>query len=324
MTDTTEETPEKMVSTAEFAKLVVPLTDAIAELVGSARADRPEDAAPTADSMAMAELANQLKFPDDKEGVVDVALTLAAQLAYVGEDHILAARTLLLARSEAFVYSVPVLGRASIEAFANAFHLSDPHISNRLRAGRTMNELISSGKALDKLPDEIERPEARAAHRRAQAESMGLTRMKDKQGKNTGWFEEHHPSYTQLVADLFRTEDLGSTLYNLWSAVTHGSSWGLSQSFGEPVDHPSGFGLRAPVVQSLQTVKTTCMSLIDAHHETVGQLEAWTGWGFPTYKASFAERIARLNGVSEEVSHEEKADAIDVSRPSDLLWFRRQ
>ena len=260
------------VSNEEFAERAKPLSDALASVVIEARGDRADLNIQGANSPAMADYAAQPMFPDSEEGAIDVVRTLSGLGLLAAEDHILAARTLIDQTTETFVWSVPVLGRAALESLGQVGHLTELRISTTLRAGRAMNELIYSAQNIRRLPQPLQTQGSDPAHRDVQALSMGLTRVVTRKGKPTEWFEERRPSNTELVAGLFPDGHLGATIYNYWSAVAHASSWGLTQTLGEPSDHPSGFGFVAPIVSSLHTLLNTALLLVLAHLEAMEHL----------------------------------------------------
>lgn len=311
--------PEGYMSGEDFARHVHPLTEVLRALVVAARGDRPDDGAPAAASAAMRELGSQRKFPSGKEGVVDVALTLTSQRVYAGEDHMLAVCSLLDVESESFVWSLPVLGRAALEAFGGAAHLSEPGIAERLRAGRVVNELIASAEALDNLHAEVASPTKRVAERRAQATAMGLTPAEGAGGRQK-WFEEARPGYRRLVRALFEPERLGDAVYNAWSAVAHSSSWGLSQNLGELESLPLGAGVRAPVVLSFRDVLIVGLAMILGHRRAIEHQRAWKGWPFANYERCFQASRSTIQGLTGDTSLNNEVGEAQPLGMVDILW----
>ena len=282
-------TPEGALTPREFRTHVEPVAAALRKVVRAARTERPDSFLPDASSPAMREMADQLMFHGSDEGVIDVSQALTSQRLKAGEDHVLAVCDLWLVDNETYVWSVPVLGRAALEAFALVFHLCDPNVARTVRAGRTMNELIYRAQAVDQLPRDMKRPSNRVDFRIDQADSMGLQRQMTTKGKLTPWFEEVRPSYRAAVKALFGDEDLGDALYNFWSAVAHGSSWGLSETLGEVEHDASAAAFRAPIVLSIETVMTTAAVLALGHRRVVERLAQWSGWSTETHGTRYDE-----------------------------------
>jgi hypothetical protein len=256
----------------------------------------------------MREWAAQLMFPASDEGVIDVARTLTSLRLLAGEDHVLGVCALMKDPAAEYVWSVPVLGRAALEAFGQVRHLTEMRISMRLRAGRVMNELIDSAQNIRRLPEEARSDSPPQDLRDGQAEAMGLTRVLNRKGKPTEWFEERRPTNTELVARLFDDGDIGAAIYNFWSGVAHASSWGLAQTLGEAEDHPSGFGHQAPIVSSTRTLTTTSLLLVLAHLEAMEHYMGWNGWPAPRYQAALECHRQLLDGFVKSEMPDDDSD----------------
>jgi hypothetical protein len=289
---------ERTATPEEFAELLRPTVDALLAVTEAARRDRADRSAPAANSRAMAEIAEQNLFPGSDEAPVDVARTLASLSLHAGQDHIRAMCTLLVSGAEAFAWSVPVLVRASLEAFAQCRHLSQCDISSRLRAGRTLNELIESSRNVYNLPEETHPAAGDPARRSKQAEALGLQRVTDKRGNSTRWFEELRPKKAELVASLMGENDLGFTLYSYLSAIAHSASWGLTETMGPIEPHPTGVGHRAPIVVTLDFVRTLAGIVTFAHHEAFSHFMTFNGWPTIAYDAA-QPQVAWLVGLDD-------------------------
>lgn len=263
--------------------MVRPTVDALIEVIDSARTDRENRNLPNADSPAMAEWSIQTRFADSDEGPVDVARTMSSLTLFAGEDHLRAMCTLLREPNESFAWSVPVMVRAALEAFAQSRHLSEGGIGLLLRSARTMNELIDSARNIHRLPPAALQPNSDPHLRRKQALALGLTPFVTKKQKSTPWFEEERPNVTTLVSRLMGDNELGATIYNYLSAVAHSSPWGLTETMGDVESHPSGIGHQAPIIVNLDFVRTIAGTAVLAHGEAFDQFMRWNGWSTESY-----------------------------------------
>ena len=269
---------------------MVPIAGAVNELLDAAQADRNDRQEPTAGSEAMEDVSQQdrFAFPDtttedgSNEGVIDVGRAMASLNLSVGEDHTRAFASMILDTERTFVWSLPVLGRAAVEAFGSARHLAERGIGTRRRAGRVVNEMIYSAANVDRLPSEARGQEKRMKNRVDQALAMGLKKMPSTRNKPPS-FEEQRPGLAEIVSRLYAPDRLGKVVYNYWSAVSHATQWGLYQSFGEPVDEGPLGALKAPVVLTVDAVWTIALLLVLAHLETLEHYMQWNGWDAPTY-----------------------------------------
>lgn len=125
------------------------------------------------------------------------------------------------------VFAYKVLGRAVIENAAAAAWILEPGVGIRLRIARGRNERIYSAKQvlrLDWLPDQ-ERV-------RSQLIVDTITRVGrelDFSVTRNGWLEEDRPGFTSLIRWTLG-DDLGGTIANYYSAVAHGTQFGLASA----------------------------------------------------------------------------------------------
>ncbi|MEX1124491.1 MAG: hypothetical protein WD895_05310 [Acidimicrobiia bacterium] len=138
------------------------------------------------------------------------------------------------------VFAHKVLSRAVIENAAAAAWILEPAISIRQRIGRGRNERIFSAKEVLRLPD---LPEAQRIRSNTIIETIRQTaRELGFSVTANGWIEEDRPRFTRLLRWLL-TNDLGGMIANYYSAVAHGTQYGLASAVlsAEP---PTAFGER--------------------------------------------------------------------------------
>jgi hypothetical protein len=254
--------------------------------IESTRSDREERLLPSETSPAMRAWSAQPRFLTDKEGPVDVSRSLATACLRAGEDHVLAFCRLLTDPETQFIWSLTVLARASLEAFAIARHLTESGLSDRRRNGRAINELIHSIKDTEFARGKDET--ARAIDRRkSEAEAMGLSPHFNSKGKPTNFFEEARPSLLDLVERLVdgtesirkkKTKGLGDSVYRHWSQIAHSTGHGLLSTLGEPIENPITGTLSAPLVISFEDVMVRSSILYLAHKEALMHYMSFNGW----------------------------------------------
>ena len=141
-----------------------------------------------------------------------------------------------LIEKRAPVYAHVVLARAVLEQASRAWWLFEPGIGLRLRVARGMNDRIFGLAQQDRLPLP-QRDPARASERvkdlLADAERFGFELVLHRP-TNVRYLEEVRPGQTQLIKALLGAPDgdasLGGFVYGLFSAVAHGTAFGLMQS----------------------------------------------------------------------------------------------
>ncbi len=193
-----------------YKDTVCGLAKGLNELIQEGRSIRERNQVPLIDSKCIAELEMQPLFPgrgdSPKEGTVDASRATAGALLMVGEDQVRAFAELLVTSATPFVWSLPVLARAAVEAFSKCWYLTEPDIAYRVRSGRIVNYLISSdkdqGNVLKLLDLDDPEPSGLVARRVQGGERHGPgtgTRGK-KGGPSIDSFEEIWPSDSQIVS----------------------------------------------------------------------------------------------------------------------------
>jgi hypothetical protein len=221
-----------------FEAHIAPMRNALARLLDEA--DRMRDAAgwiAAADSRAMAELEARKKYSGN-EAWGDEPASAAhnhGQLLLVGADDCARAMIRLLTSGSTPVYAHMVLARAVLEHAGRAWSLLDPRIGVRLRIARIMNERLYAFAQQEPLPidktDKKRAPERRAA---LFAEAQRLNFEKVGRGRrSSASLVEERMGQTALVRELLRTgkdTSLGNVAYAQYSAVAHGTVFGLTSS----------------------------------------------------------------------------------------------
>ncbi|MFA5788068.1 MAG: hypothetical protein WDA71_13985 [Actinomycetota bacterium] len=191
---------------------------------------------PAADSLAMAEIASEAEYKGGEpwgDEPVRQAHNFGSLLLVGAEDDARSACRLLSGEPTP-VFAHVVLARAALEHAGRAWWLLDPRIGTRLRIARGFNDRLYGLGQQDFLP--LEEPEKQRARERrmalfAEAERLGFRKITHR--KQPPALEEQRPTATSLVRRLLGDHEdrrLGSAVYGLFSAVTHGTTFGVSQS----------------------------------------------------------------------------------------------
>jgi hypothetical protein len=292
---------------AAFEAHVAPVRDALSGLLDAS--DEVRDAAgslPAADSPAMAEVAQESNFRGGEPWGADpvgAAHSQAQLLVFAAED---CARSLvrLLAPGPTPVYSHTVVARATLELAGRAWWLLEPAISVRLRIARGMNERIYALSQQIRLPLPAE--EREGARKRRTALLDEGSKLKFKKGrvdrKTPPHLDERRPGQTELIKSMLRMENdesLGAFVYGFYSAVAHGTLFGLTSSVSS--EHPN----------MPKTPGVTWGAIVTSSGDVVSVLSAVIiGW---------VEAIRRRNSLFgwESVSwNGAAAGALDVARRS--------
>lgn len=220
-----------------FEAHIAPLRDSLGELLDASDHMRDEwGFLPAADSLAMAELAAEAEFsgrPPWGDDPVAAAHNTAGLLLFGGSDCARAA-VRLLTTGPTPVYADTVLARGCLELMSRAWWLLEP-VGVRLRVARGMNERLFGLAQQRRLPledDTKTRAEERTAGLMAEAARLGFAMVRAER-KAPRYLEEVRPGQTELIRRLLSVGDdasLGEALYGLFSAVAHGTTFGLSSS----------------------------------------------------------------------------------------------
>lgn len=229
----------------DFAVIVDPLLASLDGFVADVTAVRERwEWNPAADSQAMAELALGERFAGAwRTDPLNEAYHHAGLLFIAAEDHATALCRLLRDDATSVFAHVP-MARASIEASAIAHRLTSRHIDARARVSRYMSECIYSETELGRaLPERADRYRMRRDAIVEQAVALGMKKINNR-GRPPS-IDAPRPGTTSAVASLFGRDladpnalDTGKLLYSLYSAIAHGTVYGLQRSL-EPLgtDH---------------------------------------------------------------------------------------
>lgn len=208
-----------------FYEAISPARDALKKLADSMDSD--PRLTPDATSPGMREIASQPDFRGDwGDEPVEHAHTIGVWKRVLAVD---CAHAMVrdLHDDPAPVFAHKVLGRAVIENAASAAWILEPGIGIRLRIARGRNERLYSARQvlrLQWLPDQ--------ERARSQGIVDTITRVGSDLGfsiTSQGWLEEDRPGFTALLRWMLG-DDLGSTIANYYSAVTHGTQYGLASA----------------------------------------------------------------------------------------------
>lgn len=226
---------------------------------------------PDANSRAMAEIASEGQYVGASpwgDEPVQQAHHLGHLLLLSSDDSVRAACK-LLSEGEAPVFAHVVLARSALEHAGRAWWLLDPDLTIRQRVIRGFNERLYSLVQQTRLA--IERDARRKARDRIrgifeEGERIGFRRLPAERGQPAS-LEERRPSPTRLMGRLLEIggdEDLGKLVYSYFSAVTHGTAFGLTQSVDRDMaTAPPELGLQqGALFTSSQAVCTVLTGLI--------------------------------------------------------------
>jgi hypothetical protein len=260
---------------------------------------------PAPDSQAMAELAVQAHLkgnsPWDEE---------PAQAAH-NQGHLLlfgsgdCARALVreLSHRDTPVYAHVVLARAALEHASRAWWLFDPAIGLRRRVARGMNERIF-GLYEQRRLSLTEEHDARASERLnglfAEAARLGFQPVSDS-SRARRYLEERRPGQTQLLKNVLSTDgddSLGALVYGAFSAVAHGTTFGLMSSVeaaAPNVPRPPGMTWGAVGTSSRDVVSVLTAVIVGtmgAHRRR----NEFFGWASQSWNETVVRAIEAVKG----------------------------
>jgi hypothetical protein len=284
-----------------FEAHVGPVREALAALFQASDELRDQwGSLPAPNSPAMAELADVAQFEANSPwgDPVQDAHNIGQLLLFAMGDCVEALVALLSPLRPTPVYAHVVLARAALEQASRAWWLFEPGIALRLRVARVMNERIFGIAQQDPLP--ISQQDRMTASQRlndllAAAEGLGFEIVTSRR-PNVGYLEEMRPGQTQLVKALLGAPDgdasLGALVYGLFSAVAHGTTFGLMSSV-RAAQNPAG----APGVQwgAVYTdsgdVIHVLAAVILGTREALGRRNDLFGWKSDSWSAGAAEAL---------------------------------
>jgi hypothetical protein len=276
-----------------FEAHIAPTREALTALLDASDQLKDEKGSlPDADSAAMAEIAAEASF----EGIspwgdkpVGITHDWGNLLLFAMSD---CARALvrLLSQEKTPVYAQSVLARACLEHASRAWSLFEPSIGVRRRIARGMNERVYGFSQQIRLP--LSEEEKAKTHERrellfAEADRLGFTPI-PAPPKRRQYLDEMRPGQTHLVKALLREsgdESLGALLYGLYSAVAHGTPFGLTSSVTTDAPNlPSTPGVTWGAVHtnSLDVV-ASLTSVIIGTAEAYDRRNKLFGWASPSW-----------------------------------------
>ncbi|MEX0756129.1 MAG: hypothetical protein WD556_13620 [Actinomycetota bacterium] len=267
---------------------------------------------PAATSMAMRELAEESPFAGGKEWgstPVESAFNAAELLIFGAIDLAKSTLDLLGPEVRTPVFAHTVIARACLEHAGRAWWLLEPAIGVKRRVARGINDRIYSLNQQSRLP--IDNPDVTKASDRREAlfdqgNALGFHKVHN---KVTGpMLEENRPGNTKLISKLLSTrheEDLGGidpslggVVYGLFSAVAHGTAFGLAQSItvdapNLPKDVPGRTW--AAVYTGSEAVVIVLSALLMGLAEAVKRRNTLFGWEAKELNLSFLRALDVAN-----------------------------
>lgn len=277
-----------------FQRVVAPLVAGLNDLVEKTQRLREDmDYLPHADSPAMAELAQEAKFAGTwgQTPVAD-AHSFTALYAATAENLIGSLGTLLMDEA-AHVYGPVAVSRAALEACGRAAYLADDTIGVRLRIARSLSDRLYSIDETEKLGHDAAHCLARRRLILDEAQRQGFEK-KSKKGQSVVSLEEYRPGSTAIVRRAFDDDELGTTVYGLWSAVVHSTLYGLTSTLA-----PMGTEIPGPrelrgVAISAQDARSLIRGVLLAYAQ-VGKLHrALFGWTSPDWEKTMLNAFRLL------------------------------
>jgi hypothetical protein len=133
------------------------------------------------------------------------------------------------------VYAHVILARATLELASRGWYLLDPDIGVRRRVARGMNDRLFGLKQQLRLPlPDGAKDKATARRTAILAEAQRLEfEMLPGPPKEPQFIDELRPGQTELIESIMSVEgddSLGTFAYGLFSAVAHGTTFGMSSS----------------------------------------------------------------------------------------------
>jgi hypothetical protein len=243
----------------------------------------------------MRELANAAEFQADSPwgDPVQDAHNLGQLLLFAAGDCVEALVAVLSPERATPVYAHLVLARGALEQASRAWWLFDPGIGVRLRVARVVNDRLFGIAQQDRLPVS-EQDRTRALERRedllAEAERLGFEIAVSRRA-DVPYLEEVRPGQTQLVKELLGAR-LGALVYGLFSAVAHGTTFGLMQSVQRAPNAPRPPGVEwgAVITDSLNVVHVLAAVML-ATREAFDRRNDLFGWKSEAWNASAAAAV---------------------------------
>lgn len=289
-----------------FEAHVAPAREAFAALLDASDGLRDRwGSLAAAESQAMAELAAEAQVRGKSpwgDDPIQAAHNLG-QLLLVATDDCGRALVRLLSGGASPVYAHIVLARASLELASRAWWLFEPAIGLRLRVARGMNERIFGLAQQRRLPL-TEEDDARASERRkelfAEAARLGFQTV-PAPPKAPRYLEEMRPGQTKLIEKLLSANgdaSLGALVYGAFSAVAHGTTFGLTSSVkADAPNLPTTPGIRwGAVYTSSRDVVSVLAAVIFGTVEAYRRRNQLFGWSSQSWTETAARAMQAAKG----------------------------
>jgi hypothetical protein len=281
-----------------FLDATMPRLEALANLVKEARAAREHYGwLPDANSEAMRELAEESKFVGSwGTEPIRSCYSAAGVLLAAAEDH---ARSIteLLFLDRAPLFGHVVLARSALESASRVLWLSQLGIGARTRVARSYTDALDNLYQLSRLPgDPVPWATVRRNNILEEARRQNF-RVITKKGKVPA-IQEERPSQTKLLRSLLAgggDEELGALIYNYYSAVAHGSMYGLLQRF-ERTDQRNAISplVTAALVVSSNDVNSVLSAFILGYARAVKEHFTLMGWDRDSWRQTYSDAHAAL------------------------------
>lgn len=286
---------------ARFEAHIRPVRDALAQLLTASEELRvARGSMADADSQAMAELNKEREYAGSApwgDRPVEGAHVQAQWLLYAASDSAFGV-VRLLSTEDTPIYAHMVLARGALEQAGRAWTLVNPAISLRLRIARSMNERLYGMAEAGRLPipeDQKRRMRNRRAALLDVADELGFRKVR-RNRRTPASLEEERMGQTALVRALFDLGDdprLGRLLYGYYSAVAHGTTFGLAQSIKAAApDMPEVRGLTRGVIFTNSTgVVSVLTSMILGLGAALRVRNEYLGWKSDEWDAAYFEGL---------------------------------
>jgi hypothetical protein len=162
-----------------------------------------------------------------------------AELQLVGANDCARSAITLLRAERTPVYGHVVLTRSCLELAGRAWLLLEPAIGIRIRVARGMNERLFGLREQRRMPldgDRLARSRERENALLEVGAGLGMETVRARGGDSLAEERLGQTEVLRRVFDLPEDRGLGEAVYGMFSAVAHGTSFGLSDSVS--VDFP--------------------------------------------------------------------------------------
>lgn len=259
-------------------------------------------ASPTADSLAMREIASQYRFSGRWGPTpVEYAYSMGALKRANAVDCSWAVLR-ITDRDPAPLFAHAVLARSVLENAASAYWLLEPGIGVEERIRRVLNERmyserqkLESGMLSD---DEVDRAKATMESILGEAQSRGWATSGRDRNRYLG--SAGRPGFRTLVKNVFHSVELGAAFYSYYSAITHGTQYGLVQSFARDAMDP--VRMIVPLKVEPMDVIQAVGACILAMSNSLEAERALKGWEWPEWNAATTRGLGVIARLADQTS----------------------